>query len=247
MALLVGSIFFNLNSNQASIQDRIGVLFFMMTSSGFSQFAALNLFMEGRNLFNRERASGLYCTSAYYCAKSLSDFSTVTVFPVIYACMAYWMVGLHPTTECFGIFMLTLMLFALTMSSFFLAVGAACPSIVVASLVAPLFMVILMLFAGFYINVESIPVYYRWIPVISPFKYTYETLMKNEFLGLTFTCDDYEKINGTCPVQTGAVLLERMGMLDVNIWQHIIILAGCIVLLRIAAYIFLRFLYKEKA
>lgn len=43
VALLVGSIYFQIGDSQASIQDRVGALFFIMTNQAFSAIGALNV------------------------------------------------------------------------------------------------------------------------------------------------------------------------------------------------------------
>ena len=43
IALLVGSIYFQIGDDQGSIQDRVGALFFVMTNQAFSMIASLNL------------------------------------------------------------------------------------------------------------------------------------------------------------------------------------------------------------
>ena len=86
--------------------------------------------------------------------------------------------------------------------------GCASPSLEVANILAPITTVLFLLFGGFYVNSNNIPIYYQWIHYISFFKYPihllskdinwfrygYEILVKNEFTGLTFTCKDSEKV-----------------------------------------------------
>ena len=55
---------------------------------------------------------------------------------------------------------------------------------------APLVIVILLLFGGFYINTSNIPVYFIWIEYFSYFKYAFSALMQNEFNGLDLKCKD---------------------------------------------------------
>ena len=43
MALLVGTIYFQIGDDQGSIQDRVGSLFFMMTNQAFGMIASLNI------------------------------------------------------------------------------------------------------------------------------------------------------------------------------------------------------------
>jgi hypothetical protein len=46
MALLLGSIYFKMPTNQPSIQDRGGLLFFMVMNQVFSYFGTIIVFAE---------------------------------------------------------------------------------------------------------------------------------------------------------------------------------------------------------
>ena len=212
-ALLVGSIYWQIGIDQASIQDRLGALFFMATNQAFSMSASLNVFLDERNLVNRERAAGAYRTSSYFFAKTFVEAPFFLLFPVVFSCVAYWMVGLVPTAANFGIFVGNMVLFAAVSGSMFLAIGSVSPTPTVAQIIAPVLTVMFLLFAGFYVNTvrspvrshfmdgleltflslvpqqRSIPVYYQWVAYISFFKYAFETMVYNEFDKLTFACD----------------------------------------------------------
>ena len=46
--------------------------------------------------------------------------------------------------------------------------------------VATLFMIMCMIFGGFFVNTDSIPPYFIWIHYVSFITYGFETLAKNE-------------------------------------------------------------------
>ena len=157
-ALLVGSIYWQIGIDQASIQDRLGALFFMATNQAFSMSASLNVFLDERNLVNRERAAGAYRTSSYFFAKTFVEAPFFLLFPVVFSCVAYWMVGLVPTAANFGIFVGNMVLFAAVSGSMFLAIGSVSPTPTVAQIIAPVLTVMFLLFAGFYVNTVRSPV-----------------------------------------------------------------------------------------
>jgi len=240
MALLVGSIYFDLGLSQSSIQNRLGALFFVLTNQSFGMLSGLNLFLQGRNLFNRERASGVYCTSAYFLSKLLVDLPSQIIVPVLFLSVAYWLCGFQSAFENFGTCVCILVIFALVAGSLYLLIGTLSPNMVIATIISPIITVLFLMFGGFYINIDNIPIYYKWIYYISFFRYSYEALLANEFRGLQFACN-----NSSC-IPTGEVELQRLGMADVNIWENVAILAGMAVAYRLLAYFCLRFLYKEK-
>lgn len=62
-----------------------------------------------------------------------------------------------------------------------LLMGSAFNDPKVATALAPMVMMPFMIFAGFYINSDNMPVYVKWIENISPFRYALEALLTNEF------------------------------------------------------------------
>ena len=63
-------------------------------------------------MFNRERAGGCYTTSAYFFGKVVVEAPVFLLYPIIFSCIAYWMVGLQPYLVCFGVFILLMVVFS---------------------------------------------------------------------------------------------------------------------------------------
>ena len=55
------------------------------------------------------------------------------------------------------------------------------PDIAVALVVAPMLIMPLMMFSGFFLNPESTPTYLTWVEWISPMKYAFSALAQVEF------------------------------------------------------------------
>merc|ERR1712151_570703 len=127
---------------------------------------------------------------------------------------AYVLVGFNPTWECFGVFLCTLVAFAAVAGSLFMLIGLLAPNIAVAQIISPLVIVLFMLFGGFYVNVDNIPVYYEWLYYLSFFNYGYEILCYNELNGwgepIEFTC---ETTSARC-IDDGNEELEILGYGD---------------------------------
>jgi ATP-binding cassette subfamily G (WHITE) protein 1 len=85
--------------------------------------------------------------------------------------------------------------------------GAAFSDITMALVVLPLILLPLMMFSGLFVNIGSLPVYFAWIKWISPMRYAYNALMKNEYVGLVF-----EKCNPQREACSGEMVLDQMSM-----------------------------------
>lgn len=70
MALLIGGVFFQIGTSQASTIKRQPVLFFCVVNQGvFGALKVVNSFPAERAIMLRERAVGMYYCSAYFMAK----------------------------------------------------------------------------------------------------------------------------------------------------------------------------------
>ena len=74
----------------------------------------------------------------------------------------YWTVGFQANMQKFGTCILTVILLNFAGSSMGIAIASVFEDIAVALLVAPLVVLPLVMFSGFFLNSDSIPVYYLW-------------------------------------------------------------------------------------
>jgi ATP-binding cassette subfamily G (WHITE) protein 2 len=100
MATLIGGVFFQIGTTQASIAKRLPVLFFCCINQGiFGAMSTVNSFPAERVLTLRERASGMYFVSAYFAAKTTAESLVYLITPVFFSSVAYWMIGLQASSH----------------------------------------------------------------------------------------------------------------------------------------------------
>eukprot|EP01103_Thecamoeba_quadrilineata_P005447 TRINITY_DN15243_c0_g1_i1.p1 TRINITY_DN15243_c0_g1~~TRINITY_DN15243_c0_g1_i1.p1 ORF type:complete len:644 (+),score=100.96 TRINITY_DN15243_c0_g1_i1:141-2072(+) len=240
MAFLVGVIFFQLPDDQTGIQNRQGALFFILTNQAFASLSSMNLFLQERNVFNRERASGTYDTLAYYLSKCAIEGVFQLIFPIVYTFVVFWMVDLY--TPGFPIFIADMVTTSAVASSLYIVVGCASPTQQVATIISPIVTVIFLLFGGFYLNQGSFPVWYVWAKYISFFRYTYEIMVYSQFKDLVFNCTN---VTPPC-TPNGTVVIEQLEMNIGTYWQNFLVLLAMILIYRVMAYYLLKYAYKEK-
>lgn len=81
----------------------------------------------------------------------------------------------------------------------------------------------MFIFLGFYINSGNVPKGAGWIQEISFIRWGFQSLVINEFTGLTLTCDDIRP--GEPCVRTGEEVLARLSFQDGSVFT------GCMALL----------------
>lgn len=70
-----------------------------------------------------------------------------------------------------------------------LAISAFAPNVEFANAIGPVFVIVGILFGGFYIKVSSLPIVLNWIPFLSIFRWGFQALCINEFKGRTYECN----------------------------------------------------------
>nr|KAG5714726.1 hypothetical protein BaRGS_000214 [Batillaria attramentaria] len=94
IALILGLIYLRLDLDQKGVMNINGAMFLMITNASFSNmFAVVNSFPNELGIFLREYGSGLYRTDVYYLAKSVAEFPTFILLPVVFVAVTYWMIG----------------------------------------------------------------------------------------------------------------------------------------------------------
>ncbi|KAL8278009.1 hypothetical protein RQP46_009641 [Phenoliferia psychrophenolica] len=181
VGVLVGGLYFQVNSTISGFQNRIGSLFFLGSLLAFASLSALSNFVQIKPLFLRERANNLYGPVAFLLSEVFFDIVPLRIAPtIIVSCIIYWMVGLSPSAANFFKFLLILVEFNVASTLFNLLLGAALDNSGVAILISAVINLFQMAFAGFFVNLKSIPPVLRWVQWLAPLKSTLEALAVNE-------------------------------------------------------------------
>lgn len=183
------------------IQNRLGVLFFLIIYLALMSLSSLPLWHDERLLFVRERAAGAYGTTSYFIANILFDVLPMRVLPpCFFALVSYWMVGLRASigkispfdvlNDLFLLaamfrFMIVVVLCNVAASTFSLAIGAMLNSTSVANMVASLCLLMETLLGGMFLGrkqgVQGLSIVLDSISRLSFIRYAFEGLLINEF------------------------------------------------------------------
>eukprot|EP00794_Sanderia_malayensis_P015415 gene15415-16989_t len=250
LALVCGLIWFQTPYTEESLRDRTAVLFFIIMYWSFTPlFQALLSFPTERPVITKERAAGMYRLSAYYLAKSVSELPLVILQPVIFLIIVYWMAGLN-RSAWFIVSLLFLILSTITSQSIGLLIGATIQTFKKSLLVASVIMLSFMLLGGFY-N-ENVPIWLSWVAYISPITYSYNGMLYIEFKDSnTFRCSqkittfDACKLSNSTARITGGEVFEKMSQ-GMELWVCVLALMVYTFILRLFAYLSLRYLNKPK-
>ena len=230
-SLVAMAVFWGVSDNQTGIMARSGVLFYFAANTVFSSvLSVLSAFSSERSVFIREHSNGAYSVLVYFCSKILVEYPFQIVIPILVAASSYFAIGLQASVGHFLVFCTALVLVNLCGTNIGLMLSSAFRDVSIALSLAPLFVLPLMLFSGFFISYDDTPVYVAWIQAISPVRYAFAAMMQNEFNDLELHCTDSQLIPtgvpkmDICPITHGSTYIELYGYDLLNITKCLIML-----------------------
>jgi ABC-type multidrug transport system ATPase subunit len=208
LGIVYGGIY-HLGNNQASIQDRFGLLSLIaIGTANMAVASTIRSFPKEKTIVSNEMASHLYRTLPYFVAKALSEVPLIGVFSCLFGSIIYPLTGLQKGK--FKAFLGLVTMHAIASEGLGLMLGAVSATSDIALALFPPVLVLNIIFDGKNISEENTPKLLRWIPKVGLIRWGFEGLALNEFDGLEF-----EKPKGPPrgPVaRTGEEALDRFGL-----------------------------------
>lgn len=178
------SIFWRLDKDYYGFNDRAGFLFFFSVNHFLSIiFGAILVFPQERPTFLRENQGKLYGVSTYYISKSIVETPLVLINNVIYSAIVYYLVDLRGGAGHFFMFLFIFFILAWMSHSMGYFFGTTFSDLNTATIITQFTVIPFFLFSGFLINVVNMPIWLSWLQYFSPFRFSIEASMKNEFEG----------------------------------------------------------------
>ncbi|XP_065904769.1 broad substrate specificity ATP-binding cassette transporter ABCG2-like isoform X2 [Dysidea avara] len=250
LALIVGTVFFNLDNGETAIRDRMGCFFFSILAMIYLNLASMDLFIQQRAVFIHEKESGFYRVSAYFLSKLLCELLPMSVIPVpVYCAITYFMIGLRiDSAGRYFMYTLTISLVYFAVGSLAMSIGALIGIFSIANPIYVMILTVSIVFSGFLVRLNDTVSWLRWIQYFSVFKYSINILAVNEFAGQNYTypiCFENAMDCNMTRTESGDDFLERESYSDYNVWfNHLGLLLHGIFYLCLA-YIFLRTLKRR--
>lgn len=256
LAILMGSTWWQVGFEQKNIQDRFSAHFFSVAFLVFMSVAGIPGFLEERLVFQRERANGFYSVGPYALANTLIAIPFVMIIALSFSIVAYPMIGLHAGGEHAAKFVLFLFMALYVAESMVVFISVCIPIFVAALALAAFANGFFMVVEGYFVRRDSIPKGWKWAHYIDYQKYAFEGIVKNDFTGLTFTCDrmtqlvngtestickcDHGVVNNPSCQYTGTDVLASYGYTEIVYWKWALALVGLSLAFRLGFYLVLR-------
>ncbi|ELU14850.1 hypothetical protein CAPTEDRAFT_178643 [Capitella teleta] len=248
MGIVVGILYFQLGLDISDIQNRQGAFFFITMNMVFSNVSAVSVFISERAMFLHENVSGFYRVSAFFLSKVISDLIPLRIVPVTaYAIITYFMAGFQIEAGKFFIYYLNLFLVTMTAASICFWTSCMSGIFAIANLLTILVFVLMLVFGGLFVNLNTLAGWLGWIQYLSLFRYSLKVFYVNEMKDMIFT--RAVGVNGTIITQTGNDYLDEQGIeygTAWDLWQNHLALVLMTVFFLVLAYIRLRTMNKLK-
>ncbi|PQE26852.1 ABC transporter CDR4 protein [Rutstroemia sp. NJR-2017a BVV2] len=229
MALIIGSVFYNLSDDTNSLYSRGALLFFAILMAAFQSALEILTLYAQRPIVEKHTKYAFYHPFAEACASMLCDLPNKICTAIVFDLVLYFMTNLRRTPGHFFVFYLFTLVCTLAMSMFFRSIAALSRSLSEAMAPAAIFILSIVTYTGFAVPIRDMHPWFRWINYIDPVAYGFEAVMVNEFHNRKIPCSVFvpsgpgygnvspqQKICSTTGAAAGADFVDGDTYLEVN-------------------------------
>ncbi|XP_059428830.1 ABC transporter G family member 20-like [Corylus avellana] len=246
--IILATIFWRLDNSPRGVQERLGFFAFAMSTTFYTCAEAIPVFLQERYIFMRETGYNAYRRSSYVLSHSLMSIPALVFLSLTFAATTFWAVGLAGGLSGFFFFFFTILSAFWAGSSFVTFLSGVVSHVMLGYTVVVAILAYFLLFSGFFITRDRIPLYWIWFHYLSLVKYPYEGVLQNEFsdpfkcfvrgvqmfdntpLGMvpeTVKVELLKSLSGTLGVNitsstcvtTGLDILKQQGITDISKWN----------------------------
>jgi ABC-type multidrug transport system ATPase subunit len=187
IACILGLTYFQVSSEQSTVTDRQAVIFGCLTFLTMNTLVttAIQFPLEKAFIF-REYSNGTYKLSAWYVSNMVGSLLMQLLYTFVYVTILYWMVGFRSSLHHYFTFLGV----TLTMGSIGVVLGTALgivlPAVHMVTAIVPPLIMPQLLFSGFMVRPDNIPIYFKPLYYISFFQYSFQILLVDQFHDFEF-------------------------------------------------------------
>jgi len=250
VGILQGLVWMNqAGTTQDSIFPVTGVLFAATMSCVMDTlFATVMRFPLQRSLLLREYRNGVYSLPSYYAALLLSSMLFQSFYALFMGIPIYFLVGLQNSFVKVMLFLGNMCILSCIGASLGLLIGCLVKDVAGAQQAVMPTVIPLLLFGGYVIPYNKIPIYFKWLYWLSYFQYAYSIFSINQFYDVKFTDCDHSIIS-ECPVacfESGEQYLDTVNNKFSDLPRDFAAVAGFYALFVMVGYYIMKKLCSEK-
>ncbi len=249
MALIIGSVFFDLTDDTSSFYYRGALLFFAVLLNAFSSALEILTLYAQRPIVEKQSRYAFYHPFAEAVASMLCDTPYKLINSFTFNVPLYLMTNLRRDAGAFFTFWIFSVVTTFTMSMIFRTMASTSRSLSQALVPAAILMLGMVIYTGFTIPTRNMLGWSRWMNYINPIAYSFESFMVNEFHGRQFQCagiipsqGEYDsipmqyRICSTVGAESGSTIVDGGKFVELSynytkghLWRNMGILIGFMV------------------
>ncbi|KAM4060206.1 ABC-2 type transporter [Hirsutella rhossiliensis] len=191
IALVVGSVFFDLGQSTASMDKRAVLLFFSLMITAFAPAFEIITMWAQRPIVEKHDRYAFYHPFTESLASVICDLPNKVATSLLFHTTLYFMTNLRRTASAFFTYYAFNIVVLLAMSMLFRMIGSLSKTLEQTMAPVSIMVVIFIAYTGFVIPVDYMVGWLRWLRWLNPLAYAYESLMVNEFQDRLFTCSSF--------------------------------------------------------
>lgn len=242
MGVVAGTLFWQTDD----VNNIISILFQSMFYACIAQMTLVVRQFPARSIFYKQSTASFFPTWSYVVGRSVATIPIAFTDAIGYGTVIYFFVGLAydegATLANYFIWLLLLFLLSLTTGLFFSMYSALAETINVAQALNALTAIVFVLFSGFTVQPDVIPVYWIWVYWVNLFGWALRGLAVNEFASGKY--DD--PLEGNPDLTEGEAILIRFGFTlndeafgSAWVWWGILFVLGWAILAILGSTVFL--------
>ncbi|KAF4343795.1 multidrug resistance CDR1 [Fusarium beomiforme] len=188
MALVTGSLMYNLPQDSTSVFRKPGALFYPILLWGLNKMAETAASFHGREILTRHKRLAFNRPGAHALACVLTDIPYVILMFSLFNIVYYFMVGYQHDAGKFFTNWFIYFVTTLCFTSIFRTIGAWCKHFGLASQISSWVVMVMMVYAGYLIPVPNMHPWFRWISHINPATYAFSAVMASEMGNVDMQC-----------------------------------------------------------
>ena len=254
LSIMIGTVWLDIGSNASVITDIINVLFFIAAFMVFMSISVLPAFLDEKELFIKERANGSVGTASYMIAHFVVDLPFLFALAAVCGSICFYLTGVGNGPTHFGHFVLNLWLSFVVAESLMLLIASIVPFFIVGIAAGAFAFGAFMVVQGFFIKIELIGWWWRWMHYIGLHSYSFSSLLYVQFHNQTYPCVNGQSGMWQCvnvsgmkdPVVRGDDVLALYDFDDTDVAQNYVVLACMAVAYRVLAAVWVHTFHTGK-
>ncbi|CAL5439940.1 unnamed protein product [Camellia sinensis] len=198
IALVFGTLFWNLGSKRTTQQDLFNAMGSMYTAVLFlgiqNASSVQPVVAVERTVFYRERAAGMYSAMPYAFAQVIIELPHIFAQAIVYGVIVYAMIGFEWTVAKLFWYLFFMYFTLLYFTLYGMMTVAVTPNNNIAAIIASAFYAIWNIFSGFVVPLSRIPIWWRWYYWACPVAWTLYGLVASQFGDVEDTLDTNETV-----------------------------------------------------